>query len=333
MRTQSTDIEQHSPLGGLVTAVAFVFPGQGSQSPGMLASFIEQYPVVAETLGEANEALGFDLAGLIAEGPESRLNLTQNTQPAMLLAGVAVYRAWRAAGGAAPRHMAGHSLGEYSALVCAGVLEFAQAVRLVRLRGELMQAAVPEGHGAMAAVLGLDDDTLRAACVRAADGEVVEAVNLNAPGQVVIAGHTQAVQRALVVATEMGARKTVILPISVPCHSSLLQPAAEKLAAALAEINVSAPQIPVINNVDVTQLTDPAAIRDSLVRQLYSPVRWVETITAMAAAGVEQIVECGPGKVLTGLSRRIDRSLATASLHDATALADVLARDAAGASA
>ena len=309
-----------------------MFPGQGSQSPGMLASFVEQHPAVAQTLAEANEALGFDLASLVAEGPESRLNLTENTQPAMLVAGVAIYRAWRAQGGAAPARMAGHSLGEYSALVCAGVLDFAQAVRLVRLRGELMQAAVPEGHGAMAAVLGLGDDELRAACSRAADGAVVEAVNLNAPGQVVIAGHTQAVQRALVIASEMGARKTVILPISVPCHSSLLKPAAEKLAAALAEVRVGVPEIPVINNVDVTQLGEPAAIRDSLVRQLYSPVRWVETITAMAALGTERIVECGPGKVLTGLSRRIDRSLATASLHDAASLADALSNETAGVS-
>ncbi len=316
-----------------MTAVAFVFPGQGSQSPGMLASFTESHPVVAQTLEEANEALGFDLARLVAEGPESDLNLTENTQPAMLVAGVAVYRAWRAGGGAAPVRMAGHSLGEYSALVCAGVLEFAQAVQLVRLRGELMQAAVPEGRGAMAAVLGLDDDALRTACARAADGGVVEAVNLNAPGQVVIAGHTDAVQRALVVATEMGARKTVMLPISVPCHSSLLKPAAEKLAAALAQVRVAVPQIPVINNVDVTVLDAPDAIRESLVRQLYSPVRWVETITAMAAHGIQRVVECGPGKVLTGLSRRIDRSLAGTSLHDAQALAEALASQSEGARA
>jgi [acyl-carrier-protein] S-malonyltransferase len=307
-----------------VTAVAFVFPGQGSQSAGMLESFLEHWPVVGETLREADEALGFELSALIASGPETTLNLTEYTQPAMLAAGVAVYRAWRAAGGAEPAHMAGHSLGEYSALVCAGVLGFGEALRLVRLRGQLMQAAVPEGKGAMAAVLGLDDDTLRAVCAEAAAGEVVEAVNLNAPGQVVIAGHLAAVERALALARDRGARRGVILPISVPCHSSLLQPAAARLAEGLAEVRFNPPRIPVINNVDVTVLDQPEAIRESLVRQLYRPVRWVECVGALAAAGVSRVVECGPGKVLTGLVRRIDRSLDTLSLHDAAALSAAL---------
>jgi [acyl-carrier-protein] S-malonyltransferase len=313
--------------GGFVTAVAFVFPGQGSQSVGMLDSFTAAHPVTVETLAQANDALDFDLAGLIARGPEATLNLTEYTQPAMLAAGIAVYRAWCAAGGAAPAWMAGHSLGEYSALVCAGVLDFGDALRLVRLRGQLMQTAVPGDLGAMAALLGLDDDEVRAACAQAAGNEVVEAVNLNAPGQVVIAGHRSAVERALEVARSKGARKAVILPISVPCHSSLLAPAAGQLAEALAQITVAPPRIPIINNVDVTQLTAPDAIRDSLVRQLYRPVRWVESVNALAACGVGRLVECGPGKVLSGLARRIDRSLAAVSLHDAPALAIALAEE------
>ncbi|TVQ46041.1 MAG: [acyl-carrier-protein] S-malonyltransferase [Gammaproteobacteria bacterium] len=307
-----------------MTAQAFVFPGQGSQSVGMLDSFRGAWPVVEETVAEANEALGFDIGALIAGGPAEQLNLTEYTQPAMLLAGVAVYRAWRAAGGEPPARMAGHSLGEYTAFVCAGAIEFAPALRLVRLRGQLMQAAVPEGEGGMAAVLGLDDETLRAACREAAGEEVVEAVNLNAPGQVVIAGHRSAIERALVVARERGARRGVFLPVSAPCHSSLMAPAADRLAEALADIEISPPAVPVVNNVDVAVPETPQGIREALVRQLHSPVRWVESIEWLAAQGVGRLVECGPGKVLTGLARRIDRRLETVSLHDADALAAAL---------
>lgn len=301
-----------------------MFPGQGSQSVGMLDSFSAAWPVVAETVQEANAALGFDIGELIAEGPAETLNLTEYTQPAMLLAGVAVYRAWQAAGGATPVRMAGHSLGEYTAYVCAGALDFAPALRLVRLRGQLMQAAVPEGEGGMAAVLGLDDEALRSVCREVAGGEVVEAVNLNAPGQVVIAGHRSAIERALAAARERGARRGVFLPVSAPCHSSLMAPAAEHLGEALAAIEIRPPVIPVVNNVDVATPETPEAIRASLVRQLHSPVRWVETVQWLAGRGIGRLVECGPGKVLTGLARRIDRGLAAVSLHDADALSAAL---------
>ncbi len=310
-----------------MTAQAFVFPGQGSQSVGMLESFRVASSVVEDTVAEANEALGFDLGTMIADGPVEQLNLTEYTQPAMLLAGVAVYRAWLAAGGERPAWMAGHSLGEYTAFVCAGALDFAPTLRLVRLRGQLMQAAVPEGEGGMAAVLGLDDDALREVCREAAGDEVVEAVNLNAPGQVVIAGHRSAIERALAVARERGARRGVFLPVSAPCHSSLMAPAADRLAEALAEIAISLPRVPVVNNVDVAVAETPAEIREALVRQLHSPVRWVECVEWLAAQGIDRLVECGPGKVLTGLTRRIDRRLDAMSLHDADALAAALERE------
>lgn len=310
-----------------MTTQAFVFPGQGSQSVGMLDSFAAAWPVVAETVQEANEALGFDLGGLIAAGPVETLGLTEYTQPAMLLAGVAVYRAWLSAGGQPPARMAGHSLGEYTAYVCADALGFADTLRLVRLRGQLMQAAVPEGEGGMAAVLGLEDDALRAVCLEVAGSQVVEPVNLNAPGQVVIAGHRGAIERALELARERGARRGVFLPVSAPCHSSLMAPAADRLGEALAEIDIRPPAIPVVNNVDVATPDTAEAIRESLVRQLHSPVRWVESVQWLAAQGIAQLVECGPGKVLTGLARRIDRSLTAVALHDAEALAAALSAE------
>lgn len=304
--------------------IAFVFPGQGSQSVGMLDAWGDN-PAVADTLARAGQALGQDLAGLIASGPAEQLNLTTNTQPAMLAAGVAVYRAWIAAGGRRPDVVAGHSLGEYAALTAAGALALEDAVRLVRVRADAMQAAVPVGAGAMAAILGLDDDAVRAACAQAARGEVVEAVNFNAPAQVVIAGHKAAVERACEAAKAAGAKRAVLLPVSAPFHSSLLEPAARVLADALAQAPVNAPEIPVINNVDVASPAEPAAIRDALVRQAWHPVRWVETIRVMKAQGVTHVVECGPGKVLNGLTKRIDGELTGLAITDPASLDAALA--------
>lgn len=304
--------------------IAFVFPGQGSQSVGMLDAWGDN-PAVADTLARAGQALGQDLAGLIASGPAEQLNLTTNTQPAMLAAGVAVYRAWIAAGGRRPDVVAGHSLGEYAALTAAGALALEDAVRLVRVRADAMQAAVPVGAGAMAAILGLDDDAVRAACAQAAQGEVVEAVNFNAPAQVVIAGHKAAVERACEAAKAAGAKRAVLLPVSAPFHSSLLEPAARVLADALAQAPVNAPEIPVINNVDVASPAEPAAIRDALVRQAWHPVRWVETIRVMKAQGVTHVVECGPGKVLNGLTKRIDGELTGLAVTDPASLDAALA--------
>ncbi|MEW5769733.1 MAG: ACP S-malonyltransferase [Pseudomonadota bacterium] len=301
---------------------AFVFPGQGSQSVGMMAAYGE---AARETFAEAGEALGIDLWDMVANGPAEALNQTVNTQPAMLAAGVAVWRLWQRQGGAMPALMAGHSLGEYTALTCAGALRFADAVRLVRLRAEAMQSAVPEGVGAMAAVLGLDDDTVRAVCAEAAQGEVLEAVNFNSPGQVVIAGDKAAVDRGCTLAKEKGAKRALPLPVSVPSHCALMRPAAEKLAAALGEVEVMAPAIPVLHNADVAAYSDPAAIRDALTRQLYRPVRWVESVQAMGAQGIELIAECGPGKVLAGLNKRILDNVPTLALTDEAALADFLA--------
>lgn len=302
---------------------AFVFPGQGSQSVGMMAAYGDE-AAIRDTFAEASDALGFDLAALVAEGPAEALNQTINTQPAMLAAGVAVYRLWLARGGAQPALMAGHSLGEYTALACAGALGFADALKLVRLRAEAMQSAVPEGVGAMAAVLGLDDDTVRAVCAEAAQDEVLEAVNFNSPGQVVIAGHKAAVDRGCALAKEKGAKRALPLPVSVPSHCALMKPAAEKLLIALNAIEVKAPLVPVIHNADVASHGDPAAIRDALARQLYSPVRWVESMQAMAAQGVTRIAECGPGKVLAGLNKRILDNVPTLALADAAALAAAL---------
>ena len=305
---------------------AFVFPGQGSQSVGMLNSISER-PEVRATLQEASEALGEDVAKLIAEGPAEALSLTTNTQPVMLTAGVAFYRAWLAAGGPAPQVMAGHSLGEYSALVAAGVISFKDAVPLVRFRAQAMQSAVPVGTGGMAAILGLDDATVIQVCAQASaeSGGVVEAVNFNAPGQVVIAGGSDAVTKACELLKAAGAKRALPLPVSAPFHSSLLQPASEKLKGYLANIEFKVPEISVINNVDVQILNDPSAIKDALVRQAAKPVRWQETIQAMAAQGVTQVVECGPGKVLAGLTKRINDQVTGVPVFDEASLNEVLA--------
>jgi len=305
---------------------AFVFPGQGSQAVGMMAAYLAieaDALVIRDTFAEASSALGFDLWDMVANGPADALNQTVNTQPAMLAADVAVYRLWLARGGAVPAFMAGHSLGEYTALTCAGALDFADAIRLVRLRAEAMQSAVPEGVGAMAAVLGLDDDGVRAVCAEAAQGEVLEAVNFNSPGQVVIAGNKAAVERGMVLAKEKGAKRALPLPVSVPSHCALMKPAAEKLRAALDEINVRAPSVPVLHNADVATHDSADAIRDALARQLYSPVRWVESMFALRDQGVQLIAECGPGKVLAGLNKRT-LEIPTLAMADAAALADVL---------
>jgi [acyl-carrier-protein] S-malonyltransferase len=305
---------------------AFVFPGQGSQSVGMLNSISER-PEVRATLQEASEALGEDLAKLIAEGPAEELSLTTNTQPVMLTAGVAFYRAWLAAGGPAPQVMAGHSLGEYSALVASGVISFKDAVPLVRFRAEAMQSAVPVGTGGMAAILGLDDAIVIQVCAEAStvSGGVVEAVNFNAPGQVVIAGASDAVTKACELLKAAGAKRALPLPVSAPFHSSLLQPASEKLKSYLANIEFKAPTISVINNVDVEILHDPIAIKDALVRQAAKPVRWQETIQAIAGQGITQVVECGPGKVLAGLTKRINDQVTGVPVFDEASLNEVLA--------
>ena len=305
---------------------AFVFPGQGSQSVGMLNSIVQR-PEVRATLQEASEALGEDVAKLIAEGPAEALSLTTNTQPVMLTAGVAFYRAWLAAGGPAPKVMAGHSLGEYSALVAAGVISFKDAVPLVRFRAEAMQSAVPVGAGGMAAILGLDDAMVIQVCAEAstASGSVVEAVNFNAPGQVVIAGASDAVTKACELLKAAGAKRALPLPVSAPFHSSLLQPASEKLKDYLANIEFKVPTIAVINNVDVEILSDPSTIKAALVRQAAKPVRWQETIQAMAAQGITQVVECGPGKVLAGLTKRIHDQVTGVPVFDETSLNEVLA--------
>lgn len=304
---------------------AFVFPGQGSQSLGMMAAYGDAAPIL-DTFAEASEALGEDILAMVSDGPAEVLNLTVNTQPVMLTAGVASYRFWQSLGGPAPAMMAGHSLGEYTALVCAGSLAFADAVKLVRLRAEAMQSAVPEGVGAMAAVLGLDDATVRTVCADAAQGEVLEAVNFNSPGQVVIAGNKAAVDRGCALAKEKGAKRALPLPVSVPSHCALMKPAAERLRAALDGIEVKMPAVPVLHNADVAAYTDPAAIRDALARQLYSPVRWVETVQAMAAQGIELIAECGPGKVLAGLNKRCAEGVAGVALADPAAMTDTLAK-------
>ncbi|PBQ28012.1 ACP S-malonyltransferase [Shewanella algae] len=301
---------------------AFVFPGQGSQAVGMLADLAEGYPVVTETFREASEVLGYDLWQLVQQG--ETLNETDKTQPALLSASVALYRAWQAAGKAAPSVMAGHSLGEYSALVCAGVLKFTDAVKLVELRGQLMQQAVPAGTGAMFAIIGLDNDAIAKACEDSAEGAVVSPVNYNSPGQVVIAGEKAAVERAAAACKAAGAKMAVALPVSVPSHCALMKPAADKLASALGNIEFSQPQIPVINNADVAQPQAAADIRDALVRQLYSPVRWTETVEAMAAMGVTELYEVGPGKVLTGLCKRINKSLTAKAVNDAASLAALI---------
>ncbi len=299
--------------------LAMVFPGQGSQSVGMMQAYGD-IAAVRAVLDEAADALGQDLGKLMAEGPVEQLNQTVNTQPVMLTAGYAAYRAWIALGGAEPALMAGHSLGEYAALVAAGVLSFRDALPLVRFRAQAMQEAVPQGQGAMAAILGLDDDAVRAACAEAAQGEIVQAVNFNSPGQVVIAGHAAAVKRACDAAKARGAKRALPLPVSAPFHSALMQPAAERLQQYLQGITFNAPRIPVINNVDVASCDDPARIKDALVRQACNPVRWVETIQAFAARGITHVAECGPGKVLAGMTRRIDGSLDSLALVDKSSI-------------
>ena len=303
--------------------LALVFPGQGSQSVGMMQGFADT-PVVRETFEEASTALGQDLWKLVAEGPADDLNATVNTQPVMLTAAYAMYRAWQQAGAPAPVVVAGHSLGEYTALVAAGVIAFAEAVPLVRFRAQAMQEAVPMGTGAMAAILGLDDDAVRAACAESSQGEVVEAVNFNAPSQVVIAGHKGAVERAAAAAKTRGAKRAVMLPVSAPFHSSLLKPAAERLSLRMQEIEFNSPQITVINNVDVAAVSDPASIKDALSRQACNPVRWVETIRAFAAQGVTHVVECGPGKVLAGMTKRIEGGLQGFAVTDPASLAQTM---------
>jgi len=305
--------------------LAIVFPGQGSQSIGMLAELAGVHPEIEATFAEASSALGYDLWALTQQGPESDLNQTDRTQPAMLAAGVAVWRVWCKQGGAQPAFMAGHSLGEYTALVCAGSLDYSDAIRLVAERGRRMQEAVPAGIGAMAAILGLDDDQVRQACSAAAQGEVVQAVNFNSPGQVVIAGHKAAVERACEQAKTLGAKRAIVLAVSVPSHSSLMQPAAAAFAATLAATEIKAPQIPVIHNADVLAHTTPDAIRDALIRQFYNPVRWVETVQHLGAQGITRIVEVGPGKVLIGLNKRIDKNIAAIAAFDSASLAEALA--------
>ncbi len=300
-------------------AFAFVFPGQGSQSVGMMNAYGDS-SVVRETFDEASATLGQDLWQLVAEGPIELLAQTVNTQPLMLTAGVAVYRLWLDKGGKFPAVVAGHSLGEYSALVAAGVIGFKDAVPLVRLRASAMQEAVPVGAGAMAAILNLDDDKIREACAEAVaeigSGEVVEPVNFNGPGQTVIAGNKAAVERACEGCKARGAKRAVLLPVSAPFHSSLIRPAAEKLGARLAELDFAVPKIPVVNNVDVALETDPEKIKDALIRQAFSPVRWVETVHKIASLGVSTVVECGPGKVLAGLTKRCSESLSGVALVD-----------------
>ena len=309
-----------------MTQFAFVFPGQGSQAIAMLDGFAGN-PVVAQTVAEASDALQFDLGKLIAEGPKEELDLTTNTQPVMLTAAVAFYRAWLAAGGPVPNVVAGHSLGEYSALVAAGVISFKDAVPLVRFRAQAMQEAVPVGQGTMAVVLGLSDDDVRAACAEAVAENpalVVEPVNFNAPAQVVIAGHTAAVERACELAKAKGAKRAMKLPVSAPFHSSLLKPASDRLREYMASLNFSAPQIALINNVDVAIVNDVAGIKDALVRQAASPVRWVETMQKVAADGITQVIECGPGKVLMGLAKRIDPVLVGDAIVDQASLERIL---------
>ena len=309
-----------------MTKFAIAFPGQGSQSVGMLAELAAEYPVVKATFDEASQVLGYDLLQLVMDGPAEELNKTWRTQPALLTSSVALWRVWQSINAPMPAMMAGHSLGEYSALVCSGALAFADAVKLVELRGLAMQEAVPEGVGAMAAIIGLDNESIAANCEKAAQGQVVSPVNFNSPGQVVIAGHKEAVERANVLMKESGAKRALPLPVSVPSHCALMKPAAEKLAVALQSIEIKAPVIPVINNVDVSPETDAARIKDALVRQLFSPVRWTETIEAVANAGVEFEVEMGPGKVLSGLVKRIDKRVDGAAINDPASLQDILAK-------
>ncbi|MES4613427.1 MAG: ACP S-malonyltransferase [Ewingella sp.] len=310
-----------------MTKIAVVFPGQGSQALGMLADLAAAHPIVEETFAEASSALGYNLWELVQQGPAEELNKTWQTQPALLAASVAIWRVWQQSNGAKPAYLAGHSLGEYSALVCAGVLDFKQAISLVELRGKLMQEAVPEGTGAMSAIIGLDNDAIAKACEESTQGQVVSPVNFNSPGQVVIAGHKEAVERAGAACKAAGAKRALPLPVSVPSHCALMKPAADKMAVALENVTFSEPQYPVVNNVDVKVETSPEAIRSALVRQLYNPVRWTESVEFMAAQGVEHLVEVGPGKVLTGLTKRIVDTLTAAAVNDTASLTAALEQE------
>ena len=316
----------------MTQSLALVFPGQGSQHIGMLRELAERYSVVRTTFEEASDALGYDLWNVVQEGPEETLNATACTQPALLTSSVAIWRVWQELEGPRPVAMAGHSLGEYSAMVCAGTLGFAEGVRLVKLRGEAMQEAVPAGQGAMAAILGLDDDAVEIACRDAAQGEVVSAVNYNAPGQVVVAGQKAAVDRAIALCQEAGAKRALPLPVSVPSHCALMKPAAERLEQAMKEIDLKAPRYTVIQNVDAQAHADIETLRTRLVEQLYCPVRWTSCIESMIGLGAQVFIECGPGKVLTGLNKRIARNVKGLAVNDPDSLAAALelAREAAG---
>ena len=303
-----------------MTQFAMVFPGQGSQTVGMLAELAAEYPIVTETFAQASEVLGYDLWPLTQQGPAEELNKTWQTQPALLTASVAIWRVWQQQGGKTPALMSGHSLGEYSALVCAGALDFQQAVRLVELRGKLMQEAVPEGTGAMYAIIGLDNEAIAKACEESAQGQVGSPVNFNSPGQVVIAGNKDAVERAGAACKAAGAKRALPLPFSVPSHCALMEPAAKKLAVALESVTFNSPVIPVVNNVDARIETTPEAIRDALVRQLHCPVRWTDCVEFMASQGIESLLEVGPGKVLTGLTKRIVDTLTAAAVNDPASL-------------
>lgn len=305
-------------------SIALVFPGQGSQSVGMLGALAARHAVIGQAFAQASSALGFDLWQLVARGPAEQLNATEFTQPALLAAGIATWRAWREAGGAEPALVAGHSLGEFTALVCAEALEFEAALQLVQYRGQIMQRAVPDGAGAMAAILGIEDAAVEAACTEGAQGQVVEAVNYNSPGQVVIAGHVAAVQRAMELARQRGAKRALLLPVSVPAHSSLMQAAAQQLSLRLQQIELRRPRLRYLSSVDGAEHCDPQDIRATLVRQLASPVRWSQSVHALLAA-VPTLIECGPGKVLTGLNRRIDRRANCFALEDPDSLAAAVA--------
>jgi len=308
-------------------SLAIVFPGQGSQSIEMLKDLAAAESVVIDTFKLASDALGYDLWDITQNGPKEKLNSTDITQPALLAAGVACWKVWQQRGGAAPAMLAGHSLGEYTALVCSGVLDFADAIKLVEVRGQFMQQAVPEGQGGMAAILGLDDAKVVEACEQAAESDVLQAVNYNSPGQVVVAGSKAAIERVVTVAKELGAKRALPLPVSVPSHCDLMKPAAEQLAEKLKTVNFNEASIPVINNVDVIAETDANKIRDALVRQLYKPVRWVEVIQKMSSEGVDELVECGPGRVLIGLNKRIDKSMSAAAVFDPASFDKALASE------
>ncbi|MFY0676978.1 MAG: ACP S-malonyltransferase [Neptuniibacter sp.] len=307
-------------------SLAFVFPGQGSQQMGMLSELAETHPVIKNTFSEASEVLGYDLWDLIQNGPVEDLNQTDKTQPALLTAGVALWRLWQEQSGAKPALMAGHSLGEYTALVCSGAISFADGVNLVKLRGEFMQQAVPAGTGAMAAILGLDDASIEKACEAAEEGEVVSPVNYNCPGQIVIAGQKAAVERAIANCKEAGAKRAVPLPVSVPSHCALMKPAAEKMAEQLAKIEISMPEISVIQNVTASAAASVDELKDNLLQQLYSPVLWTKSVQSMVDQGVESTVECGPGKVLSGLNKKVHKPLSVAAISDAAGLTKALAQ-------